>query len=152
MANHWYCYADGACSSNGKLDAKASGSYAIYKCGGSEEVGHEALMTQTPYLFNSKFDLPFTNKRPTNNAAEVTSLLMLLQELNRLGAMCKGNKITVYMDSEITINHFYGIYRCKNGLLKAMHENISKVMAKCEAEFALMWVSGELMKQTIIGH
>ena len=152
MACHWYCYVDGACSNNGRLNAEASGSYAIYKCGQGVTMGHGFLARQTPFMHNSRFDLPLVGKRPTNNAAEAMSLLMLLQELSRQGAMHVDNKITVFMDSEITINHFYGIYCCKNGLLKQIHSTIRNVMKPCAADFALTWISGVDMKQTIIGH
>lgn len=145
---HYCCLVDGACSNNGRFDAYAEGSYAIYT---SDEALHpSALNERTPLVHNSRFSIPLSGRRSTNNAAEAMSLLNLVMELNRLNAFQPENVVTIYTDSELTINHFYGIYRLRDQTLKQIHSSIKRELAGNTV--VLDWISGDVMKETIIGH
>lgn len=158
----YYCYVDGGCTDNGKYNARAMGSYAVYRMGYGVEVTHEMLKRQTPFLLEHRFTLPFSGQRATNNMAEATSLYMLLMELNRNKILRNNNEIIIYMDSQLTINHFYGINKITKDYLIDIHAKIKGFLDKALATsivengekftLSLHWISGVLMKETVIQH
>lgn len=128
--------------------AKAEGSYAIYVS--SETLTLEELHQREPAVHNSRFSLPLTGKRSTNNAAEAMSLLNLVMDLNRIHAFGPDSEVLVHMDSNLTINHFYGLYQLKDQTLRSIHSQIKKALGP--NVITLKWIPGEVMKKTIIGH
>lgn len=145
---HCYCLVDGACPNNGRYTAEAFGSYAIYLT--DEEVAVEDLINLTPLHHEEMFQIPLNGKRATNNAAEAMALLTLIMELKRRHLLGPQVKVFVYMDSQLTINHFYGLYRLRDQSLKQIHTLIKKELNGFR--FTLDWISGDKMKGTIIGH
>lgn len=143
----YICLVDGACSNNGKYEAEASGSFAIYET--SYEVPADRLWDYTPIVHNKRFSIPLTGRQSTNNAAEAVALLTLIMELDRLGALGR-HEILVYSDSQLTINQFYGVYRINNQALKKIHGQIKNALKGRTIKLA--WISGETMKSTIINH
>jgi ribonuclease HI len=146
-----YCYVDGACSNNGKVDAVAEGSYAIYVAEG--DMTHEMLSKMTPTKFEHRTRFALNNVRPTNNVAEAMAVLSLLTELKRLKAFDEGARVVIYCDSELTVNQLAGLYKIKNKTLKDIHAKIKTLLAdQYTTNIRLEWISGDFMKQTILNH
>ena len=143
-------YADGACSGNGKLEACAEGSFAVYELDG--ELNHEKLRTQKPLHHESRFAI-VCDVKPTNNFAEATALKTALLWANRNGIFADGNEIHICMDSQLILNQFMGFYATKNVRLRKVYQEIySMLTSEMERQIHLHWIRGEIMKTSIIGH
>lgn len=129
-SSNYVAYVDGGCPGNGRPYAfPMFGSYIIYNKQG--DVVEE----------NIKFDIHHP-KRWTNNLAEVMALESLLTRVNNSGY----HPIDVYMDSQLIVNQFNGVYRVKDASLKKVFNRMPKV-----SNLNLFWVSGDRMKE-ILGH
>lgn len=113
-------YVDGGCHDNGGPRSQAYGSYQI----------GEAVPV--------RFDLPGAS---TNNQAEYGALLQLLAALRT--ERCP---ITVYMDSQLVVNQFWGHWRINDARLRQLRE---QAVAHCEdlltVDFRLLWVEREVI-------
>lgn len=139
------CFVDGGYS---PLNETGYGSYAIYITNN----GGEFDFSKPPFLFVNRCSLVCGGAKLTNNLAEVATLYLAISDLERLGAFDSRNCIEVFMDSELTIKHFYGEYRCKNTELRRYQQMIKTLLQKCRAQFALKWISGKDMKKTVLKH
>jgi ribonuclease HI len=172
-----YCaYVDGGCPSNGKNANMMFGSFIIYDLKDcslniNDQNFHAALtFEQEPIIKKLRFNLTvsqcipkeveYAAKKITNNTAETLSFLCLLIELKNNLILHKDNFVTVFMDSELVIKQVTGLYGVKQPHLKRIHQYISKLISEIKMQFKcditdlmhLQWISGEVMKQTVIGH
>lgn len=71
-------YIDGFCKGNGRRDAEAGGSFAVYKLGHDDKIGdklHARLAMRTPLYHDREFTVVVPDRdHATNNFAEATSL------------------------------------------------------------------------------
>ena len=153
-------YADGACPGNGGANAKMQGSFAAYIVG-EEEIDHEALIKEKPLCHFPYLSFPTPpGTRSTNNFAEACTLRQALAWALKEGLFAEGNHITVCMDSELVICQFSGLYRTRNPALREVYASIYKMFKAYQDKngvdpeklFTLTWISGEVMKQSVIGH
>lgn len=111
------CYADGGCYRNGRVSAKAYGSYLIMDEGRNKVAGSSRFDLVTP----STKDRP---GRPTNNMAESLAINMALTFiLNEPGLLTTQAFFTICSDSELTINQINGVYRINNPQLLSYSKN-----------------------------
>ena len=162
---------DGGCPNNGRQASTMFGSYVVYEITGrfidakSPEI-HEQLSHIPVFSEAIRFDLTSAiseqdkPQKNTNNSAEALSLFCLLSELHNKKLMVPGNEITIFMDSELTINQVLKLYQIKQPHLKAIHRNIDALLDKFNKKYKINftnvihfeWISGDVMKQTRIGH
>ena len=132
---HWCrfkytAYVDGGCPGNGWPEAVIMfGSYIIYDA------------EQNEIERNIEFDLNHP-KKCTNNMAETLSLEALLMRVNNWNYQ----PISIYMDSQLVVNQFNGVYRVKDRYLKRVLDRMPK-----PSGVSLSWISGNEMKR-ILGH
>lgn len=153
-------YADGGCSPR----EGAYGSFAIYKLGDNvavprTDIEHLELPANSELLVHeSKFDVH--GVRQTNNVAEITALHMAISWLLNERKPRHQDDVHVYMDSELTLRQVQGLYKVKNPFLLRLHRSFHDMI---KAELArsgydaykrirFHWISGVLMKETIIAH
>ena len=129
---HFVSFVDGGCPGNGRPEAvEMFGSYKIFYENVENLIAHET------------FTITHKNKT-TNNIAEAQSLHFLLKAIH--GRQYLPNQI--YMDSQLIVNQYKGIYRIKNHQLKEIFKAIEKYK---HPEISISWISGDEMKG-ILGH
>ena len=135
-------YVDGGCFGNGKHTNVDSmyGSYRIYE----KDTGRMLIE-------KLRFSLSGTNNI-TNNCAEWTSLFMLVCELKLSGFLDQPDTtINIFMDSELVVKQYSGVYRIKKPHLKEIFKAVKKLTDAGAATVNLTWISGEDMKKEL-GH
>lgn len=155
-------YADGACSNNGRQNAKIEGSFAVYEVtDNSQSFDHASLVGKDPFYFAPRITLLVPEGgRPTNNLAEALTLHTAITWLCGSGILSKPNDVTIYMDSQMVLYQMSGLYKTKNGSIREVYQRIHGLLAQqgkkagCKMEdiLHLDWIPGELMKSTVIGH
>ena len=162
---NYLVYCDGACSNNGNaLDAVASGSFAAYMLGESAKYSddiHEKLMHEKPIIHKSRFSISLLGEGPaTNNVAEATTLGVAISWLIENNLLVQENTVHVCMDSQLILTQMIGMAKVRNTRLRMIYQGIyanlarasEKVGYNVEPVIHFHWISGDLMKQTIIGH
>lgn len=153
-------YADGACSNNGRQNAKIEGSFAVYDLAGIE-INHAKLIGKEPIYFASRMTLLVPKGgRPTNNLAEALTLHAAIAWLCANSILAKSNDVTICMDSQMVLYQMSGLYKTRNGPMREVYQRIHGLLAQqgkkagCRMEdiLHLDWIPGELMKSTVIGH
>ena len=127
-------YVDGFCKGNGRSDAVAGGSFAVYKLDGGDTVNstiHEKLCGVTPLYHDKEFAVVVADKEhATNNYAEATALRTAIAWLITGGVLIPGNKI-----------HY--------AMLEKHGESIGM---NAEKLISFHWISGDIMKASVIAH
>ena len=154
-------YADGACTHNGRTNAKACGSFAVYDVThlGFDDDVHDVLVFEQPLHHESMFDVIATG-RATNNMAEAQALHTALAWACQCGLLSPGNEVHVCMDSQLVLNQFTGMYKTKNVNLRSVYTRTYDMLRKqsekvgCDVEGLIHfhWISGEVMKASVIAH
>jgi len=117
-------YVDGGCENNGKHNARAYGSYQVYR--------------DDKDLVTAKMRFPLfacntikTKGRNTNNTAEAMAINMVLSWVLRSGVLLEENTIVkIRSDSELTIRQIRGEYVIKNQQLRQIAEERGNIMEK----------------------
>jgi ribonuclease HI len=161
-------YADGACPRNGRRGARAQGSFAAYRLKDNEAYSnalHERLAGMLPMHHESRFDIvpAVYDGHPgqvTNNMAEAQSLCTAIVWACSNGLFDCDNEIHICMDSKLILSQFLGVYKTKEPHLMAVYRRIYDILGQqskklgCDAEklVHLHWISGEVMKRSVIAH
>jgi len=159
---NYLVYADGACSGNGRKDAVAEGSFAVYAIGEIKNVDqalHDHLINEKPYHHEARFSV-FTNGRGTNNIAEARTLQAALIWLVKRGLFQPENHIHLCMDSQLVLSQFKGLYKVRNPQLRKVYDEIYDVLRKesllkgfdVDGHIHLNWIPGDVMKASVIAH
>jgi len=125
------CYVDGGCMNNGRPNARAYGSFKIFK--NDKELVHQDML----------FSLvaPSTKTKPgraTNNMAEAMAINKLLTYL-ATSTIFKNSRNTVIIrsDSELTIKQIKGIYKIKDIQLLNIAKDRSHILNRIEKKFGV---------------
>ena len=153
-------YCDGACSKNGTTEAKAEYSFAAYDMNGLEyKKGlHNKLKECKPLKHIQRAAV--VTDYGTNNLAEATALFSAIAWVIEMGFLTAENNIHICMDSKLILSQFLGIYGVKNKRLKDIYQNTYALLQReskrqnidVEKLIHLHWISGEVMKESVIGH
>lgn len=127
-------YIDGFCKGNGKRDAEAGGSFAVYKLGHDDKIGdklHARLAMRTPLYHDREFTVVVPDRdHATNNFAEATSLRTAISWLIASGLLVQGNTIHICMDSQLVLNQVTGMYRTNKLHLRACLETSAFIFTR----------------------
>lgn len=157
-------YVDGLCKRNGSNDAEAGGSFAVYRLEKGEKVDdslHARLARRMPLYHDSEFAVVVSEQeQATNNYAEAVSLQMAIAWLISGGLLVQGNTIHICMDSQLVLNQIVGMYKTKKIHLKKIYMSIYDMLDKhskaigtnAEKLIAFHWISGDVMKASVIAH
>ena len=157
-------YVDGLCKRNGSSDAEAGGSFAVYRLEKGEKVDdslHVRLARRMPLYHDSEFAVVVSEKeQATNNYAEAVSLQTAIAWLISGGLLVQGNTIHICMDSQLVLNQIVGMYKTKKIHLKKIYMSIYDMLDKhskaigtnAEKLIAFHWISGDVMKASVIAH
>ena len=157
-------YVDGLCKRNGSSDAEAGGSFAVYRLEKGEKVDdslHVRLARRMPLYHDSEFAIVVSEQeQATNNYAEAVSLQTAIAWLISGGLLVQGNTIHICMDSQLVLNQIVGIYKTKKIHLKKIYMSIYDMLDKhskaigtnAEKLIAFHWISGDVMKASVIAH
>ena len=157
-------YVDGLCKRNGSSDAEAGGSFAVYRLEKSEKVDdslHVRLARRMPLYHDSEFAVVVSEQeQATNNYAEAVSLQTAIAWLISGGLLVQGNTIHICMDSQLVLNQIVGMYKTKKIHLKKIYMSIYDMLDKhskaigtnAEKLIAFHWISGDVMKASVIAH
>lgn len=157
-------YVDGLCKRNGSSDAEAGGSFAVYRLEKGEKVGdslHVRLARRMPLYHDSEFAVVVSEQeQATNNYAEAVSLQTAIAWLISGGLLVQGNTIHICMDSQLVLNQIVGMYKTKKIHLKKIYMSIYDMLDKhskaigtnAEKLIAFHWISGDVMKASVIAH
>lgn len=159
---NYLIYVDGLCKHNGFACAEAAGSFAVYVSKIKLEVNnklHEILAHKKPIFHASRFTV-VSKGRNTNNIAEAQSLHTALVWAFTNGLFKEGNEVHLCMDSKLVLNQFIGLYRTKNKFLQAIYQQIYELFKENSKKFGINteqmlkihWISGDIMKASVIGH
>jgi ribonuclease HI len=162
---NYLIYADGACQGNGNSDAEAQGSFAVYRLADGPVVVndelHERLASARPLHHDARFAvLPAGNGRGTNNMAEATALYTALAWACDNNLLEPGNEVHVCMDSQLILSQFMGVYRTREQHLRQVYTRTYDMLARqsakvgCDVEklIHLHWITGKVMKASVIAH
>lgn len=155
---HYVCYCDGGCYNNGAVGAKAYGSFAVFRA--NMPIEHEALVN-----YHIESNMPYYIEKMTscekaeyigftNNVAEATAMLNLVNYLLKHNILTKENKVVIHSDSEIIIRQVLGIYKVKDRKLLPIIQTISRKLQSIpdiNNILKIEHVSGKDMK-IILGH
>ncbi|MBR4608758.1 MAG: hypothetical protein IKO41_21440 [Lachnospiraceae bacterium] len=155
-------YADGACPRNGRRGARTQGSFAVYILKDSEVYSnalHERLAGVPPLHHESRFDIVPAGQ-VTNNMAEAQALCTAIVWACSNGLFGCDNEIHICMDSKLILSQFLGVYKTKESHLMAVYRKIYDILGQqskklgCNVEklVHLHWISGEVMKASVIAH
>ena len=169
-------YVDGLCKRNGSSDAEAGGSFAVYRLEKGEKVDdslhdslhnslhdslHARLARRMPLYRDSEFAVVVSGQeQATNNYAEAVSLQTAIAWLISSGLLVQGNTIHICMDSQLVLNQIVGMYKTKKIHLKKIYMSIYDMLDKhskaigtnAEKLIAFHWISGDVMKASVIAH
>ena len=157
-------YVDGLCKRNGSSDAEAGGSFAVYRLEKGEKVDdslHDSLARRMPLYHDSEFAVVVSGQeQATNNYAEAVSLQTAIAWLISSGLLVQGNTIHICMDSQLVLNQIVGLYKTKKIHLKKIYMSIYDMLDKhskaigtnAEKLIAFHWISGDVMKASVIAH
>lgn len=165
-------YVDGLCKRNGSSDAEAGGSFAVYRREKGEKVDdslhdslhnslHARLARRMPLYHDSEFAVVVSGQeQATNNYAEAVSLQTAIAWLISGGLLVQGNTIHICMDSQLVLNQIVGMYKTKKIHLKKIYMSIYDMLDKhskaigtnAEKLIAFHWISGDVMKASVIAH
>ena len=157
-------YVDGLCKRNGSSDAEAGGSFAVYRLEKGEKVDdslHVRLARRMPLYHDSEFAVVVSEQeQATNNYAEAVSLQTAIAWLISGGLLVQGNTIHICMDSQLVLNQIVGMYKTKKIHLKKIYMSIDDMLDKhskaigtnAEKLIAFHWISGDVMKASVIAH
>ncbi|NME52586.1 hypothetical protein [Desulfovibrio piger] len=157
-------YVDGLCKRNGSSDAEAGGSLAVYRLEKGEKVDdslHVRLARRMPLYHDSEFAVVVSEQeQATNNYAEAVSLQTAIAWLISGGLLVQGNTIHICMDSQLVLNQIVGMYKTKKIHLKKIYMSIYDMLDKhskaigtnAEKLIAFHWISGDVMKASVIAH
>lgn len=157
-------YVDGLCKRNGSSDAEAGGSFAVYRLEKGEKVDdslHARLARRMPLYHDSEFAVVVSGQeQATNNYAEAVSLQTAIAWLISSGLLVHGNTIHICMDSQLVLNQIVGMYKTKKIHLKKIYMSIYDMLDKhskvigtnAEKLIAFHWISGDVMKASVIAH
>ncbi len=157
-------YVDGLCKRNGSSDAEAGGSFAVYRLEKGEKVDdslHVRLARRMPLYHDSEFAVVVSEQeQATNNYAEAVSLQTAIAWLISGGLLVQGNTIHICMDSQLVLNQIVGMYKTKKIHLKKIYMSIYDMLDKhskaigtnAEKLIAFHWISGDIMKASVIAH
>lgn len=157
-------YVDGLCRRNGSSDAEAGGSFAVYSLEKGEKVDdslHARLARRMPLYHDSEFAVVVSEQeQATNNYAEAVSLQTAIAWLISSGLLVQGNTIHICMDSQLVLNQIVGMYKTKKIHLKKIYMSIYDMLDKhskaigtnAEKLIAFHWISGDVMKASVIAH
>ncbi|MGF0009273.1 MULTISPECIES: hypothetical protein [Desulfovibrio] len=157
-------YVDGLCKRNGSSDAEAGGSFAVYRLEKGEKVDdslHVRLARRMPLYHDSEFAVVVSEQeQATNNYAEAVSLQTAIAWLISGGLLVQGNTIHICMDSQLVLNQIVGMYKTKKIHLKKIYMSIYDMLDKhskaigtnAEKLIAFHWISGDVMKASVIAH
>lgn len=157
-------YVDGFCKGNGKRDAKAGGSFAVYKLGQDDRIGaglHARLATRMPLYHDREFIVVVPDRdHATNNFAEAASLRTAIAWLITSGLLVHGNTIHICMDSQLVLNQVTGMYKTNKLHLRKIYMSIYDMLEKhsrsigenAEKLISFHWISGDIMKASGIAH
>lgn len=157
-------YVDGLCKRNGSSDAEAGGSFAVYRLEKGEKVDdslHVRLARRMPLYHDSEFAVVVSGQeQATNNYAEAVSLQTAIAWLISGGLLVQGNTIHICMDSQLVLNQIVGMYKTKKIHLKKIYMSIYDMLDKhskaigtnAEKLIAFHWISGDVMKASVIAH
>ena len=157
--NSYVLSVDGGCPKNGTHEADTMfGSFAIYKfkkpCIVNSDL-HKLLQRREPMFFVSRALLVST-KRNTNNLAEARTLQFVITWLYSRKLFKPDNKFHIVMDSKLVLSQFVGVTQVKNVHLKKIYMTIYNLLGSLDYDvdstINLHWISGDLMKQSVIGH
>jgi ribonuclease HI len=119
----YVAYTDGGCVNNGKQDARAYGSYKVYR-NDKTQVAHE-----------DRFHLQIKGGRSTNNMAEAMAINRALMFFLRSGLLEDESNIAVIRsDSELTINQIKGICQTKHPNLKKIAKERAHILKRIETK------------------
>lgn len=157
-------YVDGLCKRNGSSDAEAGGSFDVYRLEKGEKVDdslHVRLARRMPLYHDSEFAVVVSEQeQATNNYAEAVSLQTAIAWLISGGLLVQGNTIHICMDSQLVLNQIVGMYKTKKIHLKKIYMSIYDMLDKhskaigtnAEKLIAFHWISGDVMKASVIAH
>lgn len=157
-------YVDGLCKRNGSSDAEAGGSFAVYRLEKGEKVDdslHVRLARRMPLYHDSEFAVVVSEQeQATNNYAEAVSLQTAIAWLISGGLLVQRNTIHICMDSQLVLNQIVGMYKTKKIHLKKIYMSIYDMLDKhskaigtnAEKLIAFHWISGDVMKASVIAH
>lgn len=157
-------YVDGLCKRNGSSDAEAGGSFAVYRLEKGEKVDdslHVRLARRMPLYHDSEFAVVVSEQeQATNNYAEAVSLQTAIAWLISGGLLVQGNTIHICMDSQLVLNQIVGMYKTKKIHLKKIYMSIYDMLDKhskaigtnAEKLITFHWISGDVMKASVIAH
>ena len=155
-------YVDGLCKRNGS--SEAGGSFAVYRLEKGEKVDdslHVRLARRMPLYHDSEFAVVVSEQeQATNNYAEAVSLQTAIAWLISGGLLVQGNTIHICMDSQLVLNQIVGMYKTKKIHLKKIYMSIYDMLDKhskaigtnAEKLIAFHWISGDVMKASVIAH
>lgn len=102
-------------------------------------------------LKDERFRIPTTGSNSTNNLAEWKSLQALLINLSKIGLL-KNKPVTIYMDSELVIKQFTGVYNINKPHLRKVYLEVKDLLGNYpENKVSLKWIPGTEMKK-VLGH
>lgn len=157
-------YVDGFCKGNGRSDAKAGGSFAVYKLEDGDMINdalHQKLRGIPPLYHDREFSVVVMEKEhATNNYAEATALRTAISWLISGGLLIPGNRIHICMDSQLVLNQVSGLYKTRSDHLRKIYQSIyallgqheKKIGMNAEKLISFHWISGDIMKASVIAH
>jgi ribonuclease HI len=119
--SEYIAYTDGGCLNNGKRDARAYGSFKVFK------------NDRIPIAHKDRFHLQIKGGRSTNNMAEAMAINQVLLYFLNSGILEDHNNIAIIRsDSELTINQIKGIYQTKHPNLKNIARERAHILKRIE--------------------
>lgn len=162
MPHKLLMYSDGACTFNGRKQAKATGSYAAYLVPSRSTWSWRVPENDEKHLYLARVGKPLVIRRrialvcqrPTNNLAEAKTLdSALVWARNYVRSHSDDiTSVEVCMDSRTIEYQLKGVYRTKAEHLRRVHAHILDTIDEIAVPVRLVWIPGALMKQTIIAH
>lgn len=159
----YYCFVDGGCSRNGRIDSKAYGSCLAFQVDDdlapAAKVDPKFWQTKTPVISDLRFDLGTNGHRSTNNTAEAQALHHLIIRLFSTSLLHPENRVIVHSDSQLVVKQVQGYWRVNSNALMDIYRQIHGIFDRFEKRYgckvgtvlSLENIPGDLMK-LIIGH
>lgn len=158
----YIAYCDGAFSAK---SGAGEGSFAVYTLAPDEEFDvdgvHARLEERQPIYHAARFSVCSPGcVSMTNNIAEARTLQTAICWLLENGALSRDNRVHLFMDSRCVICQFTGMYQVRKGYLLTIYREIHAMLSDHAKRnnlympdiLRLHWISGELMKRTVISH
>ena len=150
-------YADGSYH-----DKIADGSFAVYLISDDEciDLLHSTLKNEQPLHISRRIRFAHDSKKTTNNFAEASILQAVIIWCCSNNVFEQDIVVHICMDSQLVLGQFVGLSKTNSKKLKNIYCSIYNLLAtkssqlnkKLDQLLKFHWVSGKVMKASIIGH